>query len=186
MFPLLVLLFPLWLAAAVHGIRSARRVVGAVGVLAAAVLAWFLPLVWLSGGLGPYLAASSQLYGSVVLPTSVFGADLETTLRQIRHLIESVAVGLGPLAFAVLALPVYARRCGWRGGASLRSAGHHLPGVMARDSEGRPWIESCASACWAAARSAAQTRAATFFSNQTRFGGWFSQSFRLFFFWRRS
>ncbi len=110
----LVLLFPLWLAAAILGIRSARRVAGAVGVLAASVLAWFLPLVWLSGGLGPYLAVSSQLYGSVVLPTSVFGGHLESTFRQVRHLIESVAVGLGPLAFAVLALPVYARRCGWR------------------------------------------------------------------------
>jgi len=114
----LVLLFPLWLAAAVHGMRGAsrpaRRVLGALALVGAAVLAWFLPLVWLSGGLGPYVAASRQLYGAVVLPTSVFGGELETTLRQVRHLLESVAVGLGPLAAAVLALPVYARRCGWR------------------------------------------------------------------------
>ena len=110
----LVLLFPLWLAAAIHGIRSTRRVVAALGVLAGAVLAWFLPLMWLSGGLMAYLAASSQLYSSVVLPTSVFGGHLETTLRQARYLLESVAVGLGPLAVAIFALPAYARRCGWR------------------------------------------------------------------------
>jgi len=110
----LVLLFPLWLGAAIAGIRSLRRVTVACGILAAAVLAWFLPLVWLSGGLGTYLAASRQLYGSVVLPTSVFGGDLDTTLRQARYLLESVAVGLGPLAVALLALPVYARRRGWR------------------------------------------------------------------------
>src|SRR5262245_23792027 len=102
----LVLLFPLWLAAAMSGMRAdarrARRVVGAVAVLGATVLAWFLPLVWLSGGLSAYLAASRQLYGTVVLPTSVFAGHLETTLRQVRHLLESVAVGLGPLAAAVL------------------------------------------------------------------------------------
>jgi len=110
----LVLLFPLWLAAAAYGIRSARRLLAACALIAGAVLAWFLPLVWLSGGLGPYLAASSQLYSTVVLPTSVFGGHLETTLRQARHLLESVAVGLGPLAAAVCALPVYVRRRGWR------------------------------------------------------------------------
>ncbi|MEK7371603.1 MAG: glycosyltransferase family 39 protein, partial [candidate division NC10 bacterium] len=109
----LVLLFPLWLGCALVGARSARRLAAAGTVLAGAVLVWFLPLVWLSGGWSAYLAASTQLYGSVVLPTSVLGGDLDTTLRQTRHVLESVAVGLGPLGLAVLALPYYARRRGW-------------------------------------------------------------------------
>ena len=109
----LVLLFPLWLGCALVGARSARRLAAAGTVLAGAVLVWFLPLVWLSGGWSAYLAASTQLYSSVVLPTSVLGGDLDTTLRQTRHVLESVAVGLGPLGLAVLALPYYARRRGW-------------------------------------------------------------------------
>ena len=108
----LLLLFPLWLGTAVLGTRDRRRLVAAGAVLVAAVLSWFLPLVWLSGGWAKYTAASAQLYESVVLPTSVLGGTLEVTLRQTRYLLESVAVGLGPLLLAVLALPVYFRRHG--------------------------------------------------------------------------
>jgi hypothetical protein len=115
----LVLLFPLWLAAVVVGSRSlrptgARRLGLAGAVLVAAVLSWLLPLMWLSGGPGAYLAASRQLYASVVLPTSILGGALDTTFRQARYLLESVAVGLGPLALALVTLPVYVRRRGWR------------------------------------------------------------------------
>ena len=109
----LVLIFPLWLGAAVLGMRSWRRVAAAGGVLAAAVLAWLLPTIWLSGGLAAYVAASTQLYGSVVLPTSVLGGSLDVTFAQARYLAESVIVGLGPLALAFVALPAYVRRAGW-------------------------------------------------------------------------
>jgi Dolichyl-phosphate-mannose-protein mannosyltransferase len=109
----LVLIFPLWLGAAVLGMRSWRRVAAAGGVLAAAVLAWLLPTIWLSGGLAAYVAASTQLYGSVVLPTSVLGGSLNVTFAQARYLAESVIVGLGPLALAFVALPAYVRRAGW-------------------------------------------------------------------------
>lgn len=109
----LVLIFPLWLGAAVLGIRSWKRMWIAGGVLAAAVLSWLLPMIWLSGGLAAYVAASTQLYGSVVLPTSVLGGSLNITFAQARYLAESVIVGLGPLALAFFALPVYARRVGW-------------------------------------------------------------------------
>ena len=82
-------------------------------MLAAAVLAWLLPTIWLSGGLAAYVAASTQLYGSVVLPTSVLGGSLDVTFSQARYLAESVIVGLGPLALAFVSLPAYVHRVGW-------------------------------------------------------------------------
>ena len=94
----LVLLFPLCLACAVMGIRNLRRLLAAAAVMVAAVLSWFLPMLWLTGGLTAYLRASSQLYGSVVLPTSVLGGSLDVTLAQARYVLASVIVGLGPLA----------------------------------------------------------------------------------------
>ena len=109
----LLLLLPLWATAAALGVRERKRLVAAGALLAAAVLAWLLPLVWLSGGWAAYLHASRALYGSTVLPTSVLGGDLDATLRQARYVLESVLVGLGPLALALGALPFYARRRGW-------------------------------------------------------------------------
>ncbi|HET8578339.1 MAG TPA: glycosyltransferase family 39 protein [Methylomirabilota bacterium] len=110
----LVLLFPLWLGCAVMGVRSIRRLAAAAGVLVAAVLSWLLPMLWLSGGLDAYLAASTQLYSSVVLRTSVLEASPDIIFAQTRYLLESVVVGLGPLALALLALPFSIRRAGWR------------------------------------------------------------------------
>ena len=71
------------------------------------LLAWLLPMLWLSGGPAAYLGASTQLYGSVLLPTSVLGGSLEITLAQVRYLLESTLVGLGPLGLVAL---VYLRR----------------------------------------------------------------------------
>jgi hypothetical protein len=110
----LLLLLPLWLGCAVLGVRSGRRLTRAGGVLAGSVLAWLVPMVWLTGGPDAYLAASTQLYGSVLFSTSVLGGSLEITLAQMRYLLESTLVGLGPLGLVALALPVYARREGWR------------------------------------------------------------------------
>jgi hypothetical protein len=109
----LVLTFPLWLGCAALGLRSWRLVVLGLGLVAAAVLAWLLPMILLSGGLASYIDVSAQLYGSVVLPTSVLGGSLVITFAQVRYLAESIIVGLGPLAIAFLALPTYARRAGW-------------------------------------------------------------------------
>jgi len=109
----LVLLFPLCVACAVMGIRNLRRLLVAAALMVAAILSWFLPLLWLTGGLTAYLRASTQLYGSVVLPTSVLGGSLDVTLAQARYVLASVVVGLGPLALAAFALPLYVRRAGW-------------------------------------------------------------------------
>jgi Protein O-mannosyl-transferase TMEM260-like len=109
----LVLLFPLCVACAFLGVRSVRRLLVAATLMVVAVLSWFLPMVWLTGGLRPYLRASTQLYCSVVLPTSVLGGSLDVTLAQARYVLASVIVGLGPLTLAVFALPLYIRRAGW-------------------------------------------------------------------------
>jgi hypothetical protein len=111
--PLLVLLLPLWLGCALVGTRPLRRLVPAGGLLAVAVLAWLLPMLWLTGGLAAYLGASTELYGSVVLPASILGGSLDSALARSRYFAESVLVGLGPLALALAALPFYVRRRGW-------------------------------------------------------------------------
>ena len=109
----LVLMFPLWLGCAVArpallvaprrggGPRHRRR----ARVAPAADLAQ-------RGPRGLH-RVSTQLYGSIVLPTSVFGGSLVPRSRRSRYLAESIIVGLGPLAIAFLALPTYARRAGW-------------------------------------------------------------------------
>src|SRR5207245_1570335 len=110
---LLLLLFPLGLGATLAGGRRLRTVVLGLGILSAAVLAWFLPMIWLTGGLARYLEASRQLADTVVKPTSILGGPLDVTLRMSRYLLESVLVALGPLAAAALLLPWYVRRYGW-------------------------------------------------------------------------
>lgn len=110
----LVLLLPLWLGSALLGVPSRRRQAIAGGILIASVLAWLLPMLWLTGGPTAYVGASAQLYGSVLLPTSVLGGSLEVTLAQVRYLLESTLVGLGPLGLVALILPAYSRRMGWR------------------------------------------------------------------------
>ncbi|MGH7387926.1 MAG: hypothetical protein ACREM3_00490 [Candidatus Rokuibacteriota bacterium] len=110
---ILPLLFPLWLVSTVVGVRRARTVAVGLAIMGAAVLMWLVPMLWLTGGLERYLAASLELADSVVKPTSIVGGPLETTLRMSRYVLESVLVGLGPLALAAALLPWYARRHGW-------------------------------------------------------------------------
>ena len=110
---ILVLLFPLWLGSAVLGSRRTRTVLVGLAILAVAVLTWFLPMIWLTGGLARYLEASRELADTVVKPTSVVGGPLATTIRMSRYLLESLLVALGPLALAVLLIPWYVRRHGW-------------------------------------------------------------------------
>lgn len=109
----LFLLFPLWLVAAVVGLRRVRPVLIGVALMAGTVLAWFLPMIWMTGGLERYLAASRDLADTVVKPTSILGGGaFDVTLRMSRYVLESVVVGLGPLVLAAVLVPWYARRHG--------------------------------------------------------------------------
>lgn len=110
---LLILLFPLWFISLVLGVRRSRAIAVAGVVLTLAVLIWFVPMIWLTGGLGRYLEASRQLADTVVKPTSILGGPLDVTPRMSRYLLESVLVALGPLAVVALLLPWYIRRQGW-------------------------------------------------------------------------
>src|SRR5438132_4615017 len=90
-----------------------RVVLIGLAILTASVLTWFLPMIWLTGGLERYIAASVELAESVVKPTSIVGGPFEVTLRMSRYLLESVLVALGPLAAASLLAIWYVRRWGW-------------------------------------------------------------------------
>jgi len=110
---LLILLFPLWCGCVAFGLRRLRVAAVGLAILCASVLTWFLPMIWLTGGLGRYVAASVELADSVVKPTSIVGGPLEITLRMSRYLLESVLVALGPLAAAGFFTVWYVRRHGW-------------------------------------------------------------------------
>jgi 4-amino-4-deoxy-L-arabinose transferase-like glycosyltransferase len=109
---LLILMFPLWLGCVAFGVRRLRVVAIALTILAASVLTWLVPMIWLTGGLDRYVAASVELADLVVMPTSIVGGPLDVTLRMSRYLLESVLVALGPLALAGLFSVWYVRRFG--------------------------------------------------------------------------
>jgi 4-amino-4-deoxy-L-arabinose transferase-like glycosyltransferase len=110
---ILFLLLPLWLGATIAGVRRLRTVVIGLAIMLVTVIAWFVPMIWLTGGFERYLAASMDLAETVVKPTSILGGYLETNLRMARYLLESVLVALGPLVLVAVLIPWYARRCGW-------------------------------------------------------------------------
>jgi 4-amino-4-deoxy-L-arabinose transferase-like glycosyltransferase len=110
----LLLLFPLWLGAAAFGLRRLRTVAVGLVVIAVAALAWFVPMIWITGGLARYIEASLDLAETVVKPTSILGVGAgDATLRMARYMLESIVVGLGPLVLAVGLVPWYARRHGF-------------------------------------------------------------------------
>jgi hypothetical protein len=110
----LLLLFPLWLGATALGRRRLRPVVVGLLVLAITVLAWFVPMIWISGGLERYIEASIDLAETVVKPTSIIGTGAgDATFRMARYMLESIVVGLGPLVLAVALVPWYAQRHGF-------------------------------------------------------------------------
>jgi hypothetical protein len=110
---IIMVLLPLWLGAVLVGVGRLRTVVVGLLLIVAAALTWFVPMIWLTGGLDRYLGASLELAETVVMPTSILGGSIEVTIRVARYLLESVLVGLGPLAIAVFLVPWYVRRYGW-------------------------------------------------------------------------
>lgn len=108
---ILVVLTPLWLGMAVLGFRRWRPILAGLGVAALAVLAWLLPMLWLTGGPERYLVAALELYRSTVHPTTLVGGGWG---RNVLGLGEALLLGVGVL------LPVLGRGA-WRAGWALRA-----------------------------------------------------------------
>ena len=78
------------------------------------MLTWFVPMIWLTGGLERYVEASGELADTVVMPTSIVGGPVEVTAA---HVALSARIGAGRAGPAggrgAAGLPWYVRRYGW-------------------------------------------------------------------------
>jgi hypothetical protein len=90
----LIVLAPLWLAMAWAGLRRWRPILWGGFALALTSAAWFVPMVWLTGGLGRYFGAAQELFESTVLATTIVGLPGEW-LGNVRQLAEAFLIGLG-------------------------------------------------------------------------------------------
>jgi hypothetical protein len=87
----LVLLFPLWLGTAWARHRRWPPLLAGLGVLALTIAGWLVPMVWLAGGPGPYLAAALELFDSTIRATTVFGE----WRGNVVMLAEGLLLGVG-------------------------------------------------------------------------------------------
>ena len=96
----LLLLLPLWL----YGLMGHRRsvVLRASLLLCVGCLAWFLPLLWLSGGLERYLHASRRLALLAAESSSVVSNGPEALRSNVAFVAAGMLIGLG-LGLAALA-----------------------------------------------------------------------------------
>jgi 4-amino-4-deoxy-L-arabinose transferase-like glycosyltransferase len=99
---ILVVLLPLWLGAAVLGLRRWRPVLHGLAVLTGVTAAWLVPMVWLTGGPGRYLEAARELYASTIRATTVAGGPGAWQVNAVG-LAEAAVLGLGLLLPALLA-----------------------------------------------------------------------------------
>ena len=86
-------LLPLWLWGAWRRARW-RRIAG-LGLLAVLIVAWYVPMVWLSGGWQTYQAASGGYFLYFLRATSGFGKLLLAVLENTRTLVGYTYNGLG-------------------------------------------------------------------------------------------
>lgn len=100
----LVVTGPLWLGMAALGVRRWGPVGAGVGVAGLSVLAWLVPMLWLTGGVAPYLAAALELYRSTVHGTTLVGGGWG---RNVLGLGEAFLLGVGVF---LPALPLAAGR----------------------------------------------------------------------------
>ena len=86
-------LLPLWLWGAWR--RPRWRWLAGLGLLAVLVLAWYVPMIWLSGGWDTYQTASSGYFLYFLRATSGFGKLLLAVLENTRTLVGYAYNGLG-------------------------------------------------------------------------------------------
>lgn len=96
---LLPFLTPLWLYASLRAARPMRERLTLVaigfGVTGIVVLAWYVPMVWLSGGWAAYQAATGGYYAYFIQTTSGAGKLLLGVLENTRALVGFLYSGLG-------------------------------------------------------------------------------------------
>ena len=168
----LLLLLPLWLGCALRRRPLAARAWRwRAAILVASVLAWLVPMVWLSGGPAAYLAASHAALRLGGLPDLGARRLARGHARPGRATCSSPRwSGSARSAWWRCALPVYARRVGW-GAPELvparvdAAAGDLLharalrPGGLRADLPARardPAVPGCS--CWAVAAGSERLR----------------------------
>ena len=94
-------LLPLWLWGAWR--RPRWRWLAGLGLLAVLVAAWYVPMIWLSGGWQTYQSASSGYFLFFLRATSGFGklllAVLENTRTLVGYTYNGVGLALLPLLY---------------------------------------------------------------------------------------
>ncbi len=100
----LILLLPLWLYATWAGGRC--RLFAGLLTVGVVCLAWFIPLIVLSGGLQEYLAASRRLSSIIMQLTSIFGHGLPAAAANLQYIAMALlsAHGIGLAFFVPLVL----------------------------------------------------------------------------------
>lgn len=97
--------------------RAWRRVVALAAAAAAGVVCWFVPLLWLAGGLQAYRDAGSALLVGNIWQKSVFVGGLAVVGKRLSAMAADLWAGVG--LFAVIAVGVLVGR--------LRSARRGAP-----------------------------------------------------------
>ncbi len=101
-----VFLLPVWF----YSVRRvpSRKIVASLVVTAATSLLWFLPMVWLSGGLDAYRAAFRELWlfntGGHGILEGEWGFLRLFSLKMLLYLIFGLGAGLFPLALAAYSI----------------------------------------------------------------------------------
>lgn len=96
----LVLLLPIWLWAVWRYPWRASLLAAGYGSLA--VLAWLLPLLWLSGGPLAYIEASRDLAEITGGDTSVLSMQLQGPAKNLAYVVAGLALGLNAAALVLI------------------------------------------------------------------------------------
>jgi len=96
----LIFLGPFWLYGTLRIDR--RTMMIAWAVLAASVLAWLAPLVYMEGGISAFRQISNEQYTSGVRPSSVFALGMTAFITNVKRVMQAVFWMFGPACIGLL------------------------------------------------------------------------------------
>lgn len=99
---LVALLLPLFIFQLSFHRRNWKLVLGSFGILVIGTLAWFIPVMILTGGIGEYLTESRNLYGASVANSNIF----EQTKLVFNTLLISLNIVLLPVMAGITLLAI--------------------------------------------------------------------------------